>query len=787
MNERIQRLRERFLGSERRVDTDRAVIITEMYRTHEEKPQIMKRALALKAILSRMSIELWDDELIVGNQTKHRRGAPLFPEYAVDWILEQMDTFPAREGDQFHITEEQKQTLREVLPYWKGTCLRDKVKGYLSPSLTEVLGHGVFGNENYTMSSPGHIVPDYETVLQRGLIGMREECGQKMDTLDPSDLDYGDKFNLYCACSVVCDALVEFAGRYAHEASLVAEKEKDEKRRRELLRISKNCSRVPGEPARNLWEALQSIYFLQVVLQIEGNGLAIALGRLDQLLHPFYLRDVAKGVLTKEGALELIQCFYLKLNEIDKIYSNEATRFLQGPAHGQTITLGGVTEDGRDATNEVSHLLLEADLGVRLVQPDIAIRVHRTIPEDFLHRACINIRQGLTKPKLFNDEIVTQSLLDLEIPMENARNWGALGCSEPAILGKTNTWGNAGHLNVVKCLELALNNGKCRLSKKQMGPRTGDPTGFQSFADVLEAFRTQVSYFIPHLVLYDNIIDKLHAEVAPLPLYSLLIRECLDKGLEFNRGGAQYNFTAPLGVGPITTGDSLAAIKTLVYQEKSLTMEQLLEALDNNFEGREDIRQMLINRAPKFGNDDDLVDGLCNRVLRIYCDELRKYRNMRNGSFIGGLYYLTANIPFGKRTAATPDGRKRGEPLNDGGISPVHGRDRKGPTAVAKSVGKLENQRVPHGSVLNQRFHPTLLEGKDKIKRFEHYIRTFMDLGGWHTQFNVVTSDILRKAQREPEKYRHLIIRVAGYSAYFTQLEEEIQDDIIERTEYKAH
>jgi formate C-acetyltransferase len=698
-----------------------------------------------------------------------------------------MDTFPTRQGDQFLITEEQKRALRDVLPYWKEKCLRDKIKSCLSPSLKEVLGHGVFGNENYTMSSPGHIVPDYETVLQRGLISIGKECREKMESLDPTDLSYGDKFNLYHACFVVCEAIVEWAGRYAREATLMAKEEKDEKRRRELLRISENCRRVPGEPARDFWEALQCIYFLQVAIQIEGNGLAIALGRPDQILYPVYRRDIAEGALTREGAMELIQCFYLKLNEIDKIYSNEATRFLQGPAHGQTITLGGVTDDSRDATNELSYLLLEADLDVRLVQPDIAIRVHRTSPENFLHKACINIRAGLTKPKLFNDEVVIQSLLDLEVPIEDARNWGALGCSEPAILGQTNTWGNAGHLNLAKCLELALNDGKCRLSQEQMGPQTGDPARFRTFEDVLGAFRTHVSYFIQHLVIYDNIIDKLHAEVAPLPLYSMLIRECLGKGLEFNSGGAQYNFTSPLGVGPITTGDSLAAIKTLVYEEKSLSMGQLLEVLENDFEGREDIRQMLINRAPKFGNDDDLVDGLCNEVLKVYCDELRKYRNVRNGPFIGGLYYLTANIPFGKRTAATPDGRKSGEPLNDGGISPVHGGDRKGPTAVAKSVGKLDNQRVPHGSILNQRFHPSLLEGDDRIKRFEQYIRTFMDLGGWHTQFNVVTSDILRKAQKEPEKYRYLVIRVAGYSAYFTQLEEEIQNDIIERTEYGAH
>ncbi len=786
MNKRIERLRERFFSSERKVDIERAIIITEVYQGNEEKPQIMKRALALKAILSRMGICLRDDELIVGNQTKDRRGVPLFPEYAVDWIMEEMDTFPIRQGDQFGITEEQKRSLQEMLPYWEGKCLRDKVKGSLPPSLKNMLAHGVFTNENYTMSAPGHVVPDYETVLKRGLIGIRNELNERMNALNPWDLSYGDKFNLYHACSLVCDALVEFAQRYTQQAILMAQREEDETRREEILRISENCRRVPAEPARDFWEALQCIYFLQVALQIEGNGLAIALGRLDQMLYPFYCNDMGKGLLTRESALELIECFYLKLSEIDKIYSNQATRFLQGPAHGQTITLGGVTEESRDATNQLSYLFLEADLDVRLVQPDLAIRVHRTTSEDFLHKVCINIREGLTKPKLFNDEVVIGSLLDLGIPMEEARDWGALGCSEPVILGKTNSWGNSGHLNLAKCLELALNDGKCVLTQKKMGLRTGDPARFTGFDDVLEAFRAQVRYFIQYLVLYDNIIDKLHAEVAPLPLYSILLKDCVEKGTEFNSGGARYNFTSPLGVGPITTGDSLAAVKTFVYQQGALSMEQLLEGLHCNFEGQEDIRQMLIHRAPKFGNDDDLVDGLCNEVLKFYCDELRQYRNMRNGPFIGALYYLTANIPFGKRTAATPDGRKSGEPLNDGGISPVHGRDRKGPTAVARSVGKLDNQRVPHGSILNQRFHPSLLDGDDKLKLFQQYIRTFMDLGGWHTQFNVVTSEILRRAQREPEKYRHLVIRVAGYSAYFTQLEEELQNDIIERTEHRV-
>ena len=787
MNERIRTLRQRFVESPRKVNIERALIITEVYRNNEEKPQIIKRAMALDAVLSRMSIEVREGELIVGNQTKDRRGVPLFPENAVNWILDQMDDFTTRQGDRFHITEEQKRKLRGVLPYWRGKTLRDKIRGTLPPDLTEILGHGLFANENFTMSGPGHVVPDHEMWLRRGLLSIREECQERMKALEPWDVDYPEKHNLYEACSITCGAVIKFAERYAEEALRMVRGEKEERRREELLRIAENCRRVPAKPARDFWEALQSIYYIQLTMQLETNGLAIALGRSDQILYPYYSQDTNKGSLTREEAMELIECFFLKLSEIDKIYSNEATRYLQGPAHGQTVTLGGVTREGRDATNELSYLILEADRDLHLVQPEMGVRIHPKTPQDFLKEACINVRERVTKPKFFNDEVIVRSLLGTGISLEDARDWGALGCSEPVVPGKMDSWGNSGHLNLAKCLELALNDGRCMMTQKQMGPQTGAPDRFKTMEEVLGAFREQVAYFVKYLVLYDNIIDRAHAEYAPLTSYSILTRDCLEKGKEFNHGGARYNTSSPLGVGPITTGDSLAAIKTLVYEEKALTMEELVEVLRRNFEGQEEIRQMLINRAPKFGNDDDRADDLCNEVLKIYCQELAKYKNCRNGAYVGALYYLTANIPFGMRTAATADGRRRGEPLNDGGISPVHGRDRKGITAVAKSVGKLDMERAPHGSILNQRIHASLLNGEDKLDVFTHYIRTFMNLGGWHTQFNVISSDILRHAQREPEKYRDLVIRVAGYSAYFTQLEAELQNDIIDRTEQTAY
>ena len=784
MNRRIERLRKRYVASERKVDIERAVIVTDAYKRNEDKPPIIAKALALEAVFSQMSIAVREDELIVGNLAKDRKGTPLFPEYAVGWILRSMDTFPTRKGDRFQITDEQKETLREVLPYWKSKSLRDKIKGALPDFLKEIIEFGLFGNENFTMSGPGHLVPDHERILKLGLARIRDDCIRRLESLDYSDPEYMDKANLYKAAIIVCNAMIAWAQRYAQEAERQAEAEADSNRRTELLRIAENCRQVPAQPARDFWEALQCVYFIQIAIQLEANGLSISLGRPDQFLYPYYKNDLDTGKLDRDGLYELIETFYLKLSETDKVYSNEATRFLQGPGHGQTFTLGGVTRTGQDATNELSHIFLEADRDIRLVQPDIAIRVHQTMPESFLQKAAINIREGLTKPKFMNDEVVIQSMLDIGIPLEDARDWGSLGCSEPVICGKTDSWGNAGQMNLAKCLELALNDGKCMLTGKQMGPRTGDPEDFIEFDDLLEAYRKQVRYFIEFLVLYDNIIDRFHAEVMPVPILSVAVSDCLNKGVEFNRGGAKYNTSSPAGVGPITAGDSLAAVKKLVFEENTISMKELHNALMNNFEDRESMRLMLINKAPKFGNDEDLVDHLCNEVACVFCDELRNYTNPRKGPFIGALYYLTANIPFGHRTAATPDGRKAGEPLNDGGVSPVHGRDKKGATAVAKSVGKLDQQRIPHGTILNQRFHPSVMEGEDKLRLFTRYIRTFMDLGGWHNQINVVTSDILKAAQQSPDEHKDLVIRVAGYSAYFTQLEKEVQDDIIGRTEH---
>lgn len=782
MNERIGRMKKRFLESPRVVDIERVRIVTEVFKASEDKPRVLCRALALEGLLGRMTIAVREDELIVGNQTQEVRGVPLFPEYAVDWIETQMDDFPTRRGDRFQITDGQKQALRKILPYWRGKNLRDRVKAATPDSLRDVLAHGVFVNENYTMSGPGHISPHYPYLLRTGLGPIADDCDRRIAALDPQIPEFEEKSAFYEACAVTARAIIGFAGRYADAAEALANSAEAE-RRGELLRIAEICRKVPRAPAENFWEALQFIYFIQVAIQLEANGLAICLGRLDRTLGSLYQADIAEGRLTRDSAKELVECFYLKLSEVDKIYSNQATRFLQGPAHGQCITLGGVDAEGHDTTNELSVLLLEADRDIRLVQPDIALRIHDKTPQELLDMAVGNVREGINKIKVFGDKVITDSLRGIGVSSSDAWDFALLGCSEPVIQGKMNTWGNSGHLNLAKCLELALNDGVCMLSNTRMGPPTGKAEDFACFEDLVNAFQDQVKYFISYLVEYDNLIDRLHAEETPLPLYSIVTPSCIERGLEFNRGGADYNTTSPLGVGPITAGDSLAAVKKLVFDERRISMRDLLKALKSDFAGQESLRLMLINRAPKFGNDEDFTDNLANTVLRTFCDELRINMNARGGPFVGGLYYLSANIPYGAVTAATPDGRRKGEPLNDGGISPSHGMDRKGATAVAKSVGKLDNRKVPHGCVLNQRFHPSVFEGEGKSELFSDYIRTFVELGGWECQYNVITTEALREAQKEPGKYKDLVVRVAGYSAYFTELEKELQDDIINRTE----
>lgn len=782
MINRIHALKDAFFTATRSADIERAVLVTESYRNNENKSDPMKRALALRHLMENMTIAIHDHELIVGCHAQRVRAVPLFPEYAAGWISAQMDDFATRQGDRFVVTEEQKSVLRETLKFWKGRALDERVNACVPEDLQKIINFGVIYNASYQSKSPGHLVPNYEYILKTGFDRIIEICGEKLAALDADQDDFVDKREFYLSCIESMKAVILYMKRFADLAKSMAETEKDPTRKAELLRIAENCASIPAKPAASYWEALQFVYLTQLAIQLEGNGLAISLGRIDKYLYPYYKADVDAGRLDYKKALELMECFYLKLSEIDKISSNESTAVNTGPAHGQTITIGGTLADGSDITNDISLLILEADRDVGLSQPDIAVRIHAGTSQRLIDAVTTNVKIGLNKVKIYNDPLITQSLKDFAVSDEDSYNFSFLGCSEPVIDGKTNSWGNCGHINLAKCFELALNNGKCMLTGKQMGPQTGDAAAFASIEEVKDAYRKQIDYFTDILIKYDRVIDMCHKNYLSLPFCSVITDDCIARGVDFERGGATYNYTSPLGVGPITVGDSLVAMKKFVFDEKKLTMPQLLAALKNNFEGQEPLRLMLKNKAPKYGNDIDEADAMSDFAISVFCDALEGRKNARGGLFTAGIYYMTANVPNGQKTAATPNGRHARTPLNDGGVSPTHGDDRSGATAVFKSAGKLPNVRAGHGSVLNQLLHPSIFKGEESEMIFGEYMRSIIDCGVWETQFNVITPEDLIRAQEHSDEYRSLVVRVAGYSAFFTILGKDVQDDIIDRT-----
>ncbi len=782
MSDRITALKNAFFSATRSADIERAVLVTESYQNNENKSDPMKRALALRHIMEHMTISIHDHELIVGCHARKVRSTPMFPDYAAGWLSTQMDDFMTRQGDRFAITEEQKKEMHKCLKYWKGRALDERVMACVPDDLQKIIDFGVIYNASYASKSPGHLVPNYEYLLATGFDNIICICKEKLSALDSLMDDYVDKREFYLSCIEAMKAVIKYMNRFSALAKNMAKKESNPARKKELLQIAENCANIPARPASSYWEALQFIYLTQLAIQLEGNGLAISIGRLDKYLYPYYKADLDAGKIDHDSALELMECFYLKLSEIDKISSNESTLVNTGPAHGQTITIGGTLADGSDVTNDVSILVLEADRGIGLAQPDIAVRIHEHTSQRLIDAVTENVKAGLNKVKIYNDKLIGQAVKQIGASDADAYNFSFLGCSEPVIDGKTNSWGNCGHINLAKCFELALNDGKCMLTGQQMGPQTGDPCSFTSIEDVKDAYRKQVDYFTDILIRYDRVIDMCHKKFLSLPFCSVVIDDCIEKGVDFERGGATYNYTSPLGVGPITVGDSLVAIEKFVFDEKSLSMAELVAALKNDFADNEPLRLMLKNKAPKYGNDIDKADDMSDFAVAVFCDALEGPRNARGGIFTAGIYYMTANVPNGEHTAATPNGRHAGEPLNDGGVSPTHGDDKCGATAILRSAGKLCNVRAGHGSVLNQLLHPSIFKGEDSKRVFGEYMRSIVDCGVWETQFNVVTQDDLKHAQECPDEYRSLVVRVAGYSAFFTVLGKDVQDDIIDRT-----
>jgi len=789
LHPRTAAIRKRIMGTQPAVCTQRAVYTTQAYRAHEQDQVVLKRAYMVDAVLRNMSIFIDPDELIVGNHASANRAAPIFPEYAIDWVVAELDEFEKRDGDRFTITEENKQILRDIYPYWKGRTLKDK--GYAAfPADSRLLYDlGIIKTEGNITSGDAHVAVSYSRILSEGIEGVRAQTLAAQNILNLAEFADLKKSYFYRAILIVLDAVEAFANRFADLAEEQA-KTASVQRAEELLEIARICRKVPRYPAETFHEALQSVWLIHLILQIESNGHSLSYGRLDQFCYPYYLKSKAEG-MAEEAALELLENLWLKTISINKIRSWSHTRFSAGSPLYQNVTIGGQTADGKDAVNELSYLILKSVARCHLPQPNLTVRYHSGLSNEFM-RECIEvIRCGFGMPAFNNDEIIIPSFINLGVKKDDAMNYSAIGCVEVAVPGK---WGyrctGMSFLNFPKTLMIALNDGVDIQSAKRVFSGVGHFLDMGTFDEVMHAWDVFIREFCRQAVILDSSADMVIEQEVPDILCSALTDDCIARGKHLKEGGAVYDFISDLQVGIANLGDSLAAIKKCVYEEKTMTRAELWNALLSNFEGEEGerIRQLLL-AAPKYGNDDDYVDALVVKGYDSYIDELNKYKNTRYGRGpIGGVYYagtssISANVPQGANTLATPDGRYAGEPLAEG-CSPTHSMDVNGPTSVLKSVSKLRTEKITGGVLLNQKVVPTMLANQRDREKLLLLIRTFFDsLHGFHIQYNVVSRETLLDAQEHPEKHGDLIVRVAGYSAFFNVLSRQTQDDIIARTE----
>lgn len=781
MGERSRKLREKILKAPLECSTERALLVTKSYKETEGEPIEIRRAKALKKILKDLTVWIDSDELIVGHANESWRAASIFPEMHIDWLEKELDTLEVREHQPFKITKKQKEEIKKSIPYWKGKTLYDYTfKAYPEEVKIAREKTGVFSSEQNERGGVGNVLLDYPSLLRKGLNFIISESYTKLERLEPYIPENLESILFYKAVIISCKAAISFANRYSFLAAKIAEE--DPTRKKELLKISEICKKVPAEPANNLHEALQSIWFVQLIAQIETNGTSVSLGRMDQYLLSYYYRDLERKVLTKEGAEEIIGCFFIKLNEIVRLYDSGAALINIGLPNFQNIAIGGRKEDGTDATNELTYVFLKLLKELRLPQIQMVLEVHRYTPNKLLEEAIETVKTVQGMPSFLSEEVKEKFLLSKGIPLKDARTAAYTGCVTPAVYGMWSR-GGAAYFNLLKILELTLNEGRDMLTGIQVGPKTEIPQNFNSMDDLIKIFKIQLNYCIKQVVTACNILDIVMSRVMPHIFISIFVKGSLQSGKDATRGGALYNFTRVMLVGTANIADSLAVLQSLVFNKKIIKMNDFIKVLKDNFKGQKgEILKKYIESVPKFGNDAGEVDKFAVEITNFFFDEIEKYQNPRGGTFIPAFQSLLSNIYFGSRTAATPDGRKAKEALADT-LSPVHGRDEKGPTAIMKSVSKIDLVRAAQ-MILNLRFSSNLIQSKVNIIKVCELVKTFLvDLEGGQVQFNIISGDTLRKAQENPKNYRDLIVRVTGYSAFFVELNHEVQDDILARTE----
>ena len=825
---RIQKLVDALYEHMPVIESARAKLITESYKETEGEPIITRRAKAFAHILHNIPIIIRDNELIVGSSTIAPRGCQTFPEFSYEWLEAELDTVATRTADPFEIAEETKAELKEADKYWKGKTTSELATSYMAPEAIKAIEHNIFTPGNYFYNGVGHVTVKYWEVLETGFEGIMEKAQKELDGCSVGDGNYARKSHFLEAVILSCKAVIDYAGRYAKLAQEMAAQTSDPVRKQELLVIAENCSRVPTKGAQNFYEACQSFWFVQQLLQMESSGHSISPGRFDQYMYPYYKKDMEAGTITREFAQELMDCIWVKLNDLNKCRDAASAEGFAGYSLFQNLIAGGQNKEGEDVTNDLSIMCIQASMHVHLPAPSLSVRVWNGSPHEFLIKAAELTRTGIGLPAYYNDEVIIPALQNRGLSLEDAREYNIIGCVEPQKAGKTEGWHDAAFFNMCRPLELVFSNG---MDKGEMvGIPTGDVTQMKTFDEFFDAYKKQMEYCISLLVNADNAIDVAHAERCPLPFLSCMIDDCLKEGKSVQEGGAVYNFTGPQGFGIANMADGLFAIRKLVYEDKKVSMKELKEALAWNYDkgldaqSAGDMTEMImkamqkagrnvdastaegllktfmgmkpgeqktqrfkeihdmIDEVPKFGNDIPEVDYFAREVAYTYSKPLQKYNNPRGGKFQAGLYPVSANVPLGGQTGATPDGRYAHTPVADG-VSPSAGKDVKGPTAAATSVSRLDHFIVSNGTLFNQKFHPSALSGREGLEKFVALIRGYFDQKGMHMQFNVVDRQTLLDAQEHPEKYKHLVVRVAGYSALFTTLSRSLQDDIIRRTE----
>lgn len=765
---RIELLQEKMLSSPRYASIEQARIITRVYKENEGLSISKKRALSLKAALEELEISVEPEELIVGNRTKGVRYGVVFPESGCSWVNNEFETLPTRPQDKFLVNDEDIKEFREhIYPYWQGKSLEDVIKGRYGKEINDIVKVVKINQKDHAQ---GHICPNTELWLRLGPSGLLKQVQEKLKVCDDNKREFYE-----CVC-LVLEGVITFMKRY-HDYIL------DKGYNSEIADICFNLTRRAPE---SFHEAVQSLWFLFVVLHMESNASSFSPGRMDQYLYPYYQKDINNSIITKQEALEILECLWLKFNQIVYLRNQHSAKYFAGFPIGFNIALGGLDKEGRDTYNELSMLCLKAQYHIGLPQPNLSVRLNKNTSHEFIQEAIKVVAKGSGMPQFFNDEAIVNTMIeDLNISREDALNYAIVGCVELTTHGNNLGWSDAAMFNLNKALELALNNGRCLITNEQIGPDYGNLKDYHTYEQLEQSFKKQIDYFIDKMILAEEVVEKAHQDCLPSAFLSTVIDDCIEKGIDVTKGGARYNLSGIQMIQVANLADSLSAIKQLVYDEKIINQEELLEALKHDFEGYEIIRTMLLNKVPKYGNDVEWVDMIGSKWAGYFRERMKDYTNYRGGPYHTGMYTVSAHVPMGENLGASPDGRKALTPLADGGMSPVYGRDMKGPTAVLKSVSRMKNSYTTNGGLLNMKFLPEFFSTKSGMLKFESLLRAFVDLEVPHIQFNVVRKEDLLDAKIHPEKHRSLTIRVAGYTAYFVELAGKLQDEIIERTSYE--